>query len=93
MTRRFDHVIFDAPPVLPVTDGVVLAAHLDGVALLARFERTRRVEYRRALAHLASVNAFLVGSILNGVDMRKYSYAYGYRDRYYTYQKKQATRK
>ena|GEM_PF-1397711 len=88
MTERFDHVVFDAPPVLPVTDGVVLATRLDGVALLARFEKTRRVEFRRALEYLGAVKAPVLGTVLNAVDMRKYAYAYGYGGRYYSYQGK-----
>jgi tyrosine-protein kinase Etk/Wzc len=85
LTARFDHVVFDASPVLPVTDGVILATRMDGVALLARFEQTRRVEFKRALEHLAAVKAPMLGTILNAVDLRKYSYAYGYGSRYYSY--------
>jgi tyrosine-protein kinase Etk/Wzc len=88
MKLRFDHVVFDVSPILPVTDGVVLAARLDGVLVLARFEQTRRVELRRALEYLAAVKAPVVGTILNAVDMRKYSYAYGYGSRYYSYHEK-----
>jgi capsular exopolysaccharide synthesis family protein len=85
LTARFDHVVFDTSPVLPVTDGVVLATRLDGVALLARFERTRRVEFKRALEHLSAVKAPVLGTILNAVDLRKYSYAYGYGNKHYSY--------
>jgi capsular exopolysaccharide synthesis family protein len=88
MKRRFDHVLFDVSPILPVTDGVVLATRMDGVAILVRFEQTRRVEFKRAFESLAAVNAPLVGTILNAVDMRKYSYAYGYGNRYYSYHEK-----
>jgi tyrosine-protein kinase Etk/Wzc len=87
MTQRFDHVVFDSAPVLPVTDAVVLAARLDGVAVLARFEQTHRAEIVRALESLAAVRAPVIGTILNAVDMRRYSYAYGYR-RYDSYHEK-----
>jgi tyrosine-protein kinase Etk/Wzc len=88
MKKRFDHVVFDASPILPVTDGVVLSTRLDGVAVMARFEQTRRVELKRALEYLAAVKAPVLGTILNAVDMRKYSYAYGYGSRYYSYHDK-----
>ncbi|MGH7442462.1 MAG: polysaccharide biosynthesis tyrosine autokinase, partial [bacterium] len=86
MKARFDHVVFDAAPILPVTDGVILASRMDGVAVLALSEKTRRAELSRALHSLATVQASVVGMILNGVDMRKYAYTYGYRSRYYSYQ-------
>lgn len=85
MKKRFDHIVFDTSPILPVTDGVVLSGRLDGVALMARFEQTRRVEFKRALDYLSSVKAPILGTVLNAVDMRKYSYAYGYGSRYYSY--------
>jgi Mrp family chromosome partitioning ATPase len=83
--RRFDYVIFDAPPVLPVTDSVALAAHLDGVVLLARFEQTRRSDLLRSLGYLQGVRARVLGTLLNAVDMKKYSYTYGHKPSYYTY--------
>ncbi|HTB22784.1 MAG TPA: polysaccharide biosynthesis tyrosine autokinase [bacterium] len=83
MRERFDYVIFDAAPILPVTDGVVLATRLDGVALVVKHEGTRRLELRVALEHLASAKAPVLGTILNSVDMRKYSYTYGYKSQSY----------
>jgi tyrosine-protein kinase Etk/Wzc len=88
MKERFDHVVFDVSPILAVTDGVVLAQRLDGIAVLVRFEQTRRVELKRALEYLSVVHAPVVGTILNAVDMRKYSYTYGYGGRYYSYHEK-----
>jgi tyrosine-protein kinase Etk/Wzc len=85
LKARFDYVIFDAAPLLPVTDSVALAPHLDGVILLARFESTRRTDLRRALEQLHGVKAKVLGTLLNAVDMNKYSYAYGYGRKYYSY--------
>ena len=82
MRKHFDYVVFDAPPVLPVTDAVILAKRLDGVILLARFDRTRRSDLRRSFEQLKSAQAPLLGTIINGVDVRQglygFSYGYGY---------------
>ena len=75
---HFDFVIFDAAPLLPVTDSMALAAHLDAVILLARFHQTRRLDFSRSLDQLAGVRARVLGTVLNDVDMEKYSYTYGH---------------
>jgi tyrosine-protein kinase Etk/Wzc len=85
LKARFDYVIFDAAPLLPVTDSVAFSARLDGVVLLARFEQTRRGDLLRGMEQLAGVKARVLGMLLNAVDMRKYSYTYGYGRRYDAY--------
>lgn len=62
-----DIVIFDAPPVLPVTDAVVLATQVDGVLVVARYGRTQRSLAAEAHRRLQGVGAHLVGFVLNGV--------------------------
>jgi capsular exopolysaccharide synthesis family protein len=62
-----DIVIFDAPPVLPVTDAVVLATQVDGVLVVARYGRTQRSLAAEAHRRLQGVGAHIVGFVLNGV--------------------------
>lgn len=62
-----DIVIFDAPPVLPVTDAVVLSTQVDGVLLVARYGRTQRSLASEAHRRLTGVGAHIVGFVLNGV--------------------------
>jgi capsular exopolysaccharide synthesis family protein len=62
-----DIVIFDAPPVLPVTDAVVLATQVDGVLVVARYGRTQRSLAAEAHRRLHGVGAHIVGFVLNGV--------------------------
>jgi tyrosine-protein kinase Etk/Wzc len=88
MKDKFDYVIFDGAPILPVTDSVELSMRIDGVAILACFEETRRVEIKRAYDTLKAVNATVAGAILNKVEMKRYSYSYGYGARYYSYHEK-----
>lgn len=62
-----DIVIFDAPPVLPVTDAVVLATQVDGVLVVARHGRTQRSLAAEAHRRLQGVGAHIVGFVLNAV--------------------------
>ncbi|CAI7974568.1 non-specific protein-tyrosine kinase [Frankia sp. Hr75.2] len=67
LCTRFDFVLIDAPPLLPVTDAAVLATRVDGVLLVARAGRTRREQIRRAADALRAVDARVIGSVLNMV--------------------------
>jgi capsular exopolysaccharide synthesis family protein len=62
-----DVAVFDAPPILPVTDAVVLATQLDGVLLVARSGKTLRTSAVEAVRRLDAVGANVVGCVLNGV--------------------------
>ncbi len=64
---RADMVLFDAPPVIAVTDAAVLAAKVDGVLLVLRAGKTKREHVQRAKALLEKVNARVVGTVLTNV--------------------------
>jgi polysaccharide biosynthesis transport protein len=63
----FDVVVFDVPAVLAVTDAVVLAAHVDGVVLVARHGKTERSAAAEARRRLDAVGAHVLGVVLNAV--------------------------
>ena len=65
LVERYEYVIFDAPPVLPVTDAVVLATQVDGAVMVVRQGRTSRAAAADAARRLNAVNANLVGFVLN----------------------------
>ncbi|MEU4428152.1 polysaccharide biosynthesis tyrosine autokinase [Actinoplanes sp. NPDC024001] len=65
--HRFDVVIFDCPPLLPVTDGEVVAGRADGTLLVVRFSRTTGAQVTAAVRALHGVNASLLGCVLNMV--------------------------
>jgi Mrp family chromosome partitioning ATPase len=72
----FDWVILDSPPVLPVTDALVLAQHASASLLVARAGVTPDEAVEQSIA---SLGASLLGVVLNGADHldRLYSH-YGY---------------
>src|SRR5579875_809630 len=69
LREAYDFVVIDAPPVLPVTDAVVLAREADGVALVVKGQDTPRDFVRRARDHLVLANAHLLGAVVNNVDL------------------------
>jgi capsular exopolysaccharide synthesis family protein len=67
LLERADVVLFDAPPVVAVTDAAVLATKVDGVLLVVNAGGTKRDYARTAKARLEKVNANLLGAVLNNV--------------------------
>lgn len=78
---RYDFVIIDAPPLLPVTDAAVLATQADGAILVARYGHTTKEQAAEAVSRLGTVDARTFGTVLNMVPARGadgYGYGYGY---------------
>jgi capsular exopolysaccharide synthesis family protein len=77
LQAEYDIVLIDAPPVLPVTDALVLSGRVDATLLVAVAGATTRKEVARAVELLNQVDAPLVGAVINGVDSEgSYGYAY-----------------
>lgn len=82
LRERADLIIFDTPPLLPVTDAAVLARQVDGAIVVVRHGRTTHDQLAKGLERLASVDARVLGGILSMVPARAsestYGYGYGY---------------
>ena len=65
LLEQADMLLFDAPPVLAVTDALVLAVQTDGVLLVVKAGSTRREHVQRAKERLERVNSRIVGAVLN----------------------------
>lgn len=83
LRARFDVVIVDSPPVLPVTDPLILAPQVDGVVMVARCRSTTRTDIQRALTMLRQGDTNLLGVILNELDARDEGRRYS--SEYYAY--------
>jgi capsular exopolysaccharide synthesis family protein len=86
---EWDFIIFDTSPVLAVSDTLNLVRHMDGTLVVVRSGVTRKKALQRTRELLRRANARILGSVVNGVDMRlenyyTYSrgYSYGYRSGY-----------
>lgn len=76
LSERADVVLFDAPPIIAVTDAAVLASRVDGVLLVVKAGGTKRDHAQKAKALLDKVNAHLVGAVLNNVKLDTSYYSY-----------------
>jgi receptor protein-tyrosine kinase len=79
---RYDVVIIDGPPLLPVTDAALLATRADGTLIVVRHGKTTKEQISQLADRLAQVDASAVGVVLNMVSTRSsqtgYGYGYGY---------------
>ena len=75
----FDYIILDTPPVQAVTDSQILSTKADGTILVVRAERTKKDSVNNAINLLKKVNANIIGTVLNGINVsrNKYYYYYG----------------
>lgn len=80
---KFAFVIFDSPPVMAVTDSIVLAANADGVVLCVHGGQTPRDVVQRAAERLRQSNIPVLGAILNNLDLQQYGYSF--KKSYYDY--------
>ena len=78
LTKRFDFIIFDTPPLYAATDAVVLGTLVDGVAIVVRAGKTNGEEVRRRIELFQNVQAKIVGVILNGSGIEVAHEGYSY---------------
>jgi capsular exopolysaccharide synthesis family protein len=81
VSEKYDHILLDSPPLISVTDPVVLSTLVDGVILVVHGGKSTREIVRRARYDLENVGAKIFGVVLNNVDLRREGY-----DQYYHYQ-------
>ncbi len=77
LQEAFDLVIYDAPPVLSVTDAQILATKVDGTILVVRENKAEKEAVRQAVGLIRHVRAKIIGTVLNDVDSTSAGY-YGY---------------
>jgi capsular exopolysaccharide synthesis family protein len=82
LRSRYDVVVLDAPPLLPVTDAALLATRADGAVVVVAHGRTTRDQLSTAIERLGSVDATTLGLVVNQTPAKKsasgYGYGYGY---------------
>lgn len=86
LAERSDIVLFDAPPIIAVTDAALLSSKVDAVLLVINAGGTKREHAQSAKTLLEKVNARLVGVVLNNVRFDSSLH------RYYAEQEKSASR-
>lgn len=84
LKEDFDIILFDAPPILAVTDALIMMQYLDNFILVIRPNQTEKGALKRALNQLNLANAPFSGVVMNSIDSSSDGYGGGY---YYNYYK------
>ncbi len=80
LQKKFDYIVFDSPPLLAMSDAVVLSKLVDGTLIVLDYGRVRRDEAIDAVKTLHRVQANVIGTVLNNVP-----YSQKYYDGYKSY--------
>ncbi len=76
LEKRYDFIIYDSPPVLTVSDGIVLGQKVDGVVLVVRGGKTTKSALKNLAERYAVGNTRVLGVVMNDIDYEKDSYYY-----------------
>jgi receptor protein-tyrosine kinase len=90
---QFDVVIVDSPPVLAITDALLVGKHTDGMVLVVRMRRTTRSGLRRSIEAIERVHARLLGLVVNAAteaEDKRYGYTKGYTKGYLSTEREDA---
>jgi capsular exopolysaccharide synthesis family protein len=79
LENRYDRVVIDSPPVVAVTDAVILSTRVDATIMVVRAVTSIRETVRHARRSLLDVRANLVGAVLNAADPSRRGYPEYYR--------------
>ncbi len=85
LNERYDYILYDAPPVIAVTDTLIIAKHTDMLLLVARVELAEKMVIKRIKEIFEHLNIDITGVIINGIRPHKYYSSYEYNYYYYYY--------
>lgn len=72
LTKRYDFVLIDSPPILPVADTLMLSRVVDSVVMVVRSTHTDRKQAQEARRRLLAVHARILGVVLNDLDLSQH---------------------
>ena len=92
LTKQFDIIIVDTPPVMTVADAAIISINTENVLFVVKFNSTQKIMAKRALETLQKGRANILGVVLNEA---QFSRGYGYYQyyKYYDYYTKDTKRK
>ena len=86
--EQYDYVLIDTPPVMPVTDALIVSRFVDGMILVIASSEVKVEMARDVKNQLQHAGANILGVVLNKVRSEHHGYGYGY---YYYYGSKEAS--
>lgn len=85
LATKFDRIIFDTPPCHAASDALLLSSHVNAVLFVVKSDSTPQRGVRNAIKQLRQVNANILGTLVNQVNVKRnpyyqdgYHYAYEY---------------
>lgn len=85
LRKEYDYIVIDSPPVLTVTDALVISNLADGVVYIASYKKTKKDQAKHGLKQLKENGANVIGAVLSNIDVKKTSGYYNY----YYYQREE----
>ncbi|MFW1953196.1 polysaccharide biosynthesis tyrosine autokinase [Acinetobacter beijerinckii] len=78
LDQQYDHIIIDTPPVLAVTDGIIISQYAGVNLLVARYAKSQMKELELSLNRFEQAGVKVNGFILNDIQRASAGYGYGY---------------
>ena len=78
LREHYDYILIDSPPVMPVSDAVLLSTIVEGVVLVVNSQETSKYVVKEVHARLSYARAKILGVLLNRVNLQSGDYAYDY---------------
>jgi len=82
---KCDHILFDMPPMLEISDALILGARVDGMILVVHGDKTSREALKKAREKLDLLKVRTIGVIINNLNVDRHGYHY--KDYYYQYER------
>jgi polysaccharide biosynthesis transport protein len=85
LEKKYDMVIIDTPPILTVSDGLIISKLVEGSLIVARAGKTPYDIFEKGLYKLANIDSKIIGAVINAAEMKKGGYYYYYSNYYNSY--------
>jgi len=87
LKEKYDYILFDSPPVIAVTDSMIMANKVDLLILVIRIDQADKNVVIRTKELLDNIKVDITGIVINGIQPQKYYSSYEYNYYYYYYGK------
>ncbi len=78
LSKHFDHIVIDSPPVMGLADAPLIGSRVEGIVYAVESHGIRASIVRTALSRLASANARIIGVVVTKFEPKKAHFGYGY---------------
>ncbi|MDA3813605.1 MAG: polysaccharide biosynthesis tyrosine autokinase [Candidatus Cloacimonetes bacterium] len=85
LKEKYDYILFDSPPVIAVTDSMVMANKVDLLILAIRVNQADKNVVKRTKELLENIKVDIAGVVINGIQPHRYYNSYDYNYYYYYY--------